>query len=105
MTEKLYTAAEVAEMIAAEKAKLSAGKAVRFVRRSGTTKAGKPFSGVQMTGDFFPVYLSIGAATALVANIDGLKAALAEPTPVAQAKVEGSSLSNSQVPRLVAKAK
>ena len=94
MSEKLYTAAEVAKMIADERAKLVSKKAVKIYADSGTFKPTSgpkkgietPFANVKIEGDFYPAKLSFAAAEAVLANIEALKAAVAEgrnPKPVA----------------------
>lgn len=103
MSDKLYTAAEVAALIAAERAKTH--RAVTISRKSGVNKAGKPFSGIEVKGDFFPVYLSENAAKGILDNIEALREALLSPIPTAPVKSEASNaLSNDTAPRLAPKA-
>lgn len=100
MSEKLYTAAEVAALIAAERAKTA--RPVTISRKSGVNKAGKPFSGIEVKGDFYPVYLSESAAKAILDNVGLLKDALSAPIPTASS-TEGP-LSKGGAPRLAPKA-
>lgn len=95
MTEKTYTAAEVAALLEAERAK--SNKAITVSLKSGTRKDGKPFSGVEVKGDFFPVYLSRTAAKAVAENASQILALLAQPIPTVAEKP-------SMAPRLAPKA-
>lgn len=110
MSEKTYTAAEVAELLAQERAKASKNGAKREVRifvNSGTFKptSGKrkgvdtPFSHISIEGNFYPAKLSFAAAEAVLSNLDALKAALKD-----RPKVEAPSAlttADQSAPRLV----
>lgn len=97
--EKTYTAAEVAALLAEERAKrlvVTGEKPVTFKINAGTfvpkTGANKgketPFAHVRIEGNFYPAKLSFAAAEAILANIDGLKAVLAERTKPEAPKVD-----------------
>ncbi len=106
MSEKLYTAAEVAEMIAREKAKSTSNKPVRIYVDSGVFKptSGKnkgietPFSHIKIEGNFFPAKLSFAAAEAVLANIEALKAAVKD-----RGVVKETTTVDPLAPRLAAK--
>lgn len=100
MTEKTYTAAEVEILLAAERAKHA--KATTVAWRVGTsTKTGKPFEGIQVSGDFFPVYLTPKAAAAVLSVGEQILKLLADGPP----KVEEAKAKESLAPRIASKAK
>lgn len=116
MSEKTYTAAEVAALLAAERAKASsAAKTFRCYVKSGTFKptAGKrkgletPFSHIAIEGNFYPAKLSFAAAEAILANPEVLRAALdsrtAAPSFDETGEQETPALANGGAPRLAAK--
>ena len=82
---KTYTQAEVDAMLAAQ----NSVKPIAVTPKSGISKkgprAGKPYSGIQVTGNFPPVYLSRNVALALSddATVAKIRAALALPVPAA----------------------
>ncbi len=87
MSEKTYTAAEVAELLAQERAKARTGsnREVKIYVNAGTfkPKSGQrkgvdtPFAHIAIEGNFYPAKLSFAAAEAVLANLDSLRAALA----------------------------
>ena len=85
MSEKTYTAAEVAVMIAAAKAEKS-DKAVKFSANSGVFKDRKgverPFANIKVEGNFYPTSLSYSAAEAILANLETFKAVVASKPKV-----------------------
>jgi len=104
MSEKTYTAAEVAILIAEAKAKAST-KGVKFSANSGTftTKKGetKPFANIRVEGNFYPATVSYSVAEAILAHLDEFKA-IVNAKPKVEAPV--APLSNgSLAPRLGAK--
>jgi hypothetical protein len=80
MTEKTYTAAEVAILLEAERAK--SAKPVKVAWKVGESKkTGKAYEGIQVSGDFFPVYLTPKAAKAILSVSETILALLAEGPP------------------------
>lgn len=100
MSEKTYTAAEVEILLAAERAKNA--KPTKVAWKVGvSTKTKKPFAGIQVSGDFFPVYLTPKAAEAVLSVGDAIKALIAQGPP----KVEEAKAAESLAPRIAPKAK
>lgn len=101
MSNKTYTAAEVEALLAAERAKskktsnatVEIRKATRINKTSQT-----PYTGIFVEGPFRPCYIPLSVATALLANVEALKAAVDGP-----AKDESKALSSDTAPRLAAK--
>lgn len=99
MTEKTYTAAEVEILLAAERAKSAKATKVRW--KLGTSKkTGKAYEGIEVSGDFFPVYLSPKAATAVLSVGEQILKLLADGPPKAEEKAAKPSLA----PRIAPKA-
>ena len=95
--EKTYTLAEVNAMLEAERAKST--KATKVAWKVGVSKkTSKAYEGIQVSGDFFPVYLTPKACRAILGAKDAIEALLAQGPP---AKVEAV---DPKAPRLVTKA-
>lgn len=85
MTERTYTAAEVEILLAAERAKST--KATKVEWKVGVSKkTQKAYEGIQVSGDFYPVYLTPKAATAIIGAAEAIKALLAQGPPKAEAE-------------------
>lgn len=99
MNEKTYTAAEVEMLLAAERAK--SAKPTKVAWKTGvSTKTKKPFAGLQVSGDFFPVYLTPKAAEGVLSVSDQIKALILQGPP----KVEEAKAKDSLAPRIATKA-
>ena len=99
MTEKTYTAAEVEILLAAERAKSAKATKVRW--KLGTSKkTGKAYEGIEVSGDFFPVYLSPKAAAAVLSVGENILKLLADGPPATKAEVK-----DALAPRIAPKAK
>ena len=99
MTEKTYTAAEVAILLEAERAKST--KATKVAWKVGVSaKTQKAYEGIQVSGDFFPVYLTPKAAKAILSVSAAIEALLKEGPP----KGETKSAVDPLAPRIAPKA-
>lgn len=109
---KTYTAAQVEQMLAEQKARLEARKASKKALPFSVTKETRlrvkdktPYTSIWFSGDFRPFPVSINVASAIVANIEAVKAALeAEPADKTKAEPEvqeaASPLTSGGQPRL-----